>query len=174
YASNALVNKSKSTLIPLTANASRVELPDQAKFNLLLDTQSNITILAFTVDTRGNSDKVLWSNTIKKIKDKIQDLSQRNLSFKGKILATKMLLISKIWYSAYLLPPTRKQLNEIDSLIKKWIKNNSQMLSQYSVFQRNYEQGGLAASILKDMLDARLLIILLKLLTSNTLPFRLL
>ncbi|CAG8486803.1 9546_t:CDS:2 [Ambispora leptoticha] len=39
---------------------------------------------------------------------------------------------------------------------------------QYSVFQCNYKQGGLAAPILKDMLDARLLTILLKLLTSNT------
>ncbi|CAG8587178.1 1145_t:CDS:1, partial [Ambispora leptoticha] len=167
-ASNAQVNKSKSTLIPLTANANRVELTDQSRFNLQTNSQNNITILGFTVDYKGQADRNLWSNTIKKIKNKIQDLSQRNLSFKGKILATKMLLISKIWYSAYLLPPTRKQLNEIDSLIKGWIKSNSRMLPQYSIFQLSYEQGGLSAPVLKDMLDARLLTILIKLLTSNT------
>ncbi|CAG8592407.1 858_t:CDS:2 [Ambispora leptoticha] len=42
------------------------------------------------------------------------------------------------------------------------------MLPQYSVFQRNYEQGGLTASILKNMLDSRLLSIWLKLLTSTS------
>ncbi|CAG8650242.1 7277_t:CDS:2, partial [Ambispora leptoticha] len=36
------------------------------------------------------------------------------------------------------------------------------------VFQLSYEQGGLTAPILKDMLDARLLSIWLKILTSNS------
>ncbi|CAG8603075.1 13816_t:CDS:1 [Ambispora leptoticha] len=167
-ASNAIINKAKSTLIPLTNIARRVELPNQNRFKLSSEDQNSFTILGYTVDIEGHPAKTLWSEVTKKIKNRIQDLTLRNLSFKGKILASKTLLISKIWYLAYLLPPTRKQLNEINSLITNWIKKNSRMLPQYSTFQLSTEQGGLAAPILKDMLDVRLLSIWIKLLSSNT------
>ncbi|CAG8577902.1 13466_t:CDS:2 [Ambispora leptoticha] len=130
-ATNALVNKSKSTFIPFTANASKVELSDQSRFNLLVDTQSNITILGFMVNSKGEPNKALWSNTIKKIKNKIQDLS----------LSEKSLLQGK--------------------------DSRNQNVTSFKDLH-NYEQGGLSASILKDMLDARLLTILLKLFTSNS------
>ncbi|CAG8650344.1 471_t:CDS:2, partial [Ambispora leptoticha] len=48
------------------------------------------------------------------------------------------------------------------------IKKNSRMLPQYSTFQLSTKQGGLSAPILKDMLDARLLSIWIKLLSSNS------
>ena len=41
------------------------------------------------------------------------------------------------------------------------------MLPRYSVFQQSYEQKGLQAPIVGDMLDARLISVWKKLLTSN-------
>src|SRR5260364_174116 len=85
----------KLSLIPLTSNANRVELPDQQKFKILNNDQEYFTILGYSMDNRGNPNKTLWSKMMKKIKNKIEELSRRNLSFKGKILATKTLLLSK-------------------------------------------------------------------------------
>ena len=92
---------------------------------------------------------------------------QRNLSLKGKILIAKSLIISRIWYTAYLLPPNRKQITEINRLITLWIKGTSRMLPRYSVFQLSLDHQGLEAPIIRDMLDTRLLTVWIKLLTGN-------
>jgi hypothetical protein len=165
-ASNALINKRKTLLIPLTENAKRVHLANSETLQIHKDNNS-LTILGYEIDIKGNSSKEIWHDTIKKIKKKLNYLSMQNLSFKGKILLIKSLVISKMWYLSYLLPPSRKQLNDINSEITKWVKNNSRMLPRYSTFQLNQEQCGLDAPILKDMLDTRLISIWIKLLSKN-------
>ncbi|CAG8646627.1 4686_t:CDS:2, partial [Ambispora leptoticha] len=70
-ASNAIINKSKSTLILLTDNARRIELPNQPGFKLLNESQNTFTVLGYEIDTNGQSDKTLWANMTKKIKNKI-------------------------------------------------------------------------------------------------------
>ena len=70
---------------------------------------------------------------------------------------------------AYLLPPSRKQLDKINTLIANWIKNKSKLLPKYSTFQLDYNREGLDASVLKDMLDARLTSIWIKLLSADSL-----
>ena len=154
-------------LIPLTENARRVQLLGMENFQTKAP-DSIITILGYETNIEETSSKDLWQKMTKKIKKKIDHLSTRNLSFKGKILVAKTLLISKIWYLAYLLPPSRKQLNELSSIITKWIKNKSKMLPRYSIFQADEKLGGLRAPILKDLLDARLLSIWIKLLSENS------
>ena len=167
-ASNASINKSKTILLPITDNARRIELPNQSEFKAIDQNQDSITILGYEINMKGEPSKKLWAEMLKKIKNKIQFLAQRNLSLQGKILVAKTLLISKIWYLSYLLPPSRKQLGEINKLITNWIKNKSRMLPQPSTFQRSYEQGGLAAPILRDLLDARLISVFIKLFSSES------
>jgi hypothetical protein len=116
-ASNSRINKTKSILAPLTVNARRIELPDMNSFKLLENENTSFKILGFEIDSKGNINKDLWPLLTKRIQKNIQNLSSRNLSFKGKILIAKSLLVSKIWYTAYLLPPSRKQLNIINALI---------------------------------------------------------
>ena len=142
------------------------ELPNQQNFKIASNNDS-LRILGYEVDSRGNPKKRLWEELTDSIKCKIEKLKSRNLSFKGKILIAKALSVSKIWYLAYLLPPSRKQLDKINILISGWIKNKSKMLPKYSTFQLNLEKGGLAAPVLKDILDSRLTSIWIKLLTSN-------
>src|SRR6185295_7540263 len=160
-ATNAKINQDKSIIIPLTNMARSEELPNQQNFKIASNNDS-LRILGYEVDSRGNPKKRLWEELTDSIKYKIEKLKLRNLSFKGKILIAKALLISKIWYLAYLLPLSRKQLDKINTLISGWIKNKSRMLPKYLTFQLDYERGGLAAPVLKDTLDSRLTSVWLK------------
>src|ERR1043166_4576973 len=98
----------------------------------------------------------------------LNKLAERNLSLRDKIILAKSLVLSKIWYAAYLLTPNRKQCAEINNLIVKWIKGNSRMLPWYATFQKNYEEGGLGAPVIQNLLKARLVMIWKQLCTSNT------
>jgi len=166
-ASNAKVNKSKTVLVPLTTAAQGLNLPGEDEFKRLTEGEP-IAILGYKVDGRGNPIKRLWEDLAGTIQDKIKSMANRNLSFKGRILISKSLFISKMWYLAYLVPPKRKQLYLFNNIIMEWIKNRSRMLPRYSTFQQGYDQGGLAAPILKDALDARLITVFIKLWTSDS------
>lgn len=63
----------------------------------------------------------------------------------------------------------QKHIAKINRLITFLIKNNSRMLSRYLVCQQSYEQGGLQAPIISNILEARILLVWLKLLFKNTL-----
>jgi hypothetical protein len=123
-ASNAKINKTKTKLVPLTPTARRVELHNEDQF-IKLEEQDTITILGYNVLINGQPKKDLWATTTNKLKGSLDKLSNRNLSFKGKILIANSLILSKIWYSAYLLPPNRKQVAEINRIISFWIKGSS-------------------------------------------------
>ncbi|CAG8828120.1 2400_t:CDS:2, partial [Gigaspora rosea] len=73
------------------------------------------------------------------------------------------------WYAAYILTPNRKQLSELNDIISNWIKNKSKMLSKYVKFQEDYTDGGLRAPILKNLMDARLVMMWKKLYTRASL-----
>jgi len=123
--------------------------------------------LGYNILTNGQPKKDLWTTTINKLKKSLDKLLNRNLSFKGKILIAKSLILSKIWYSAYLLPPSKKQVAEINRIMTLWIKGTSRMLPRYSTFQQSTELAGLQAPVIGDMLDARLITVWMRLLTSN-------
>ncbi|CAG8693207.1 9961_t:CDS:2, partial [Ambispora leptoticha] len=134
-ASNAKINESKTKLVPLMVMARRVEL---------------------------KGDRTTVITNIKNLTDKF---SQRNLSFRKKILVANSLILARIWYAAYLLPLSRKQVAEINRLITIWIKNNSRMLPRYLTFQLSYQYGGLQAPVVSNMLDARMLTVWIRLTT---------
>ncbi|CAG8774656.1 869_t:CDS:2, partial [Ambispora leptoticha] len=90
---------------------------------------------------------------------------QEAITILGKILVANSLILARIWYAAYLLPPNRKQVAEINRLITIWIKSNFRMLPRYATFQLPYEHGGLQAPIVNNMLDARMLMVWTRLTT---------
>jgi len=165
-ASNAKINKTKSVLVPLTYNAQHIEHLEAKKFKMLSDNEP-VRALGYELDSQGRISKNTWPEMILKVKAMLEKLSQRNLSIKGRILIIKTLVLSKIWYVAYLAPPSRKQLTEIDNLVRGWIKNSCKILPRYTILQQDYKYGGLNAPIIKDLVDARLITIFIKLLTSN-------
>jgi hypothetical protein len=167
-ASNARINKLKTNLMPLTNTARSIKLSEEACFKKLRK-QDNITVLGYNITANGTPKKTLWQEAINKLKLNLEKLTYRNLSLKGKIILANSLLLSKIWYVAYLTPPNKKQVAEINRLITFWIKGNSKMLPRYSTFQQSYEQGGLQAPIVGNLLEARLLSVWTKLISSNLL-----
>jgi hypothetical protein len=115
-ASNAKINKNKTKLVPLTCTDHRVELENESHFMKTTE-QETLTILGYEVNTKGIPKKDLWTATIAKIKKTLEKLSNRNLSFRGKILLAKALILSRIWYAAYLIPLNKKQIAEINRLM---------------------------------------------------------
>ncbi|CAG8742625.1 13106_t:CDS:1, partial [Ambispora leptoticha] len=167
-ASNAKINESKTKLVPLTVMARRVELTKENQFTKVAE-QEAITILGYEIYSDGTPKKDLWTTVVTKIKSLTEKFSQRNLSFREKILVANSLILARIWYAAYLLPPSRKQVAEINRLVTIWIKNNSRMLPRYSTFQLPYKHGGLQAPIVSNMLDARMLTVWSRLTTGDCL-----
>ena len=68
---------------------------------------------------------------------------------------------------ATLLPPSSKQIVELNKIIMKSIKCDTNILPRYSIFQQSYSTFGLQAPVLSDILIARKVNIWIKLLTGN-------
>ncbi|CAG8480860.1 25629_t:CDS:1 [Dentiscutata erythropus] len=133
----------------------------------LLKQDETISILGYSVNDKGYAPSSLWPNTIQKLKQILDNLNTQNLSLKGRILTVNTLIISRIWYTATLLPPSYKQISELNKLISKSIKYNSNVLPRYSIFQQAHSSYGLQAPVLTDILMARMINTWIKLLTGN-------
>src|SRR6266487_7195846 len=81
---------------------------------------------------------------INRMKSKIDQVSQRNLSIRGKVLVTKSLILSKIWYFVPAAPPNHKIKHEITSLISKYIRSLA-ILPVYSELTEHIMLGGMSS-----------------------------
>ncbi|CAG8764443.1 1692_t:CDS:2, partial [Ambispora leptoticha] len=61
-----------------------------------------------------------------------------------------------IWPNLIGRPPSYKQVKVLNELISNWIKDKSRTLPRMSIYQQDYEFGGLKAPIIEHMMDARL------------------
>ena len=167
-ASNAKINKIKTKIIPLTPTAERVVLRNEDQFKKVPE-QETFKILGYEINRNGLAKKDLWSQVIASMKRRIEKLKLRDLSYKGKILIANALILSKVWYAAYILNPSRKHIAEINGIISEWIKTKSRMVPKYATFQKDFKKGGLRAPIMKNLMDARLLTIWKRLCNSTSL-----
>ncbi|CAG8672704.1 3429_t:CDS:1, partial [Paraglomus brasilianum] len=134
-ASNASINKNKTKLIPLTIIADGTKLKDQEQFTKIGE-GNTVRILGYEVQANGLPKRDMWTKIIKQMEKNLERLSGRNLTFVGKILMANALVLSKIWYGAYLAPPTGKQIATINELLARWIKGKSKMLPRWTTFQK--------------------------------------
>jgi len=103
---------------------------------------------------------------INRIKSKINQISQRNLSIRGRVLVTKSLILSKIWYFVPAAPPNHKIKHEITSLISKYIRSSA-ILPAYSELTEHIILGGMSAPDVSNSINAILAKQFLALLTSK-------
>jgi len=103
-ASNAKINKDKTKLVPLTPTVERVVLRNENLYKKVLE-QEAVKVLGYEVNRDSSAKKELWAKVITNMKKQIEKLKSRDLSFKGKILVAKVLILSKVWYTAYILNP---------------------------------------------------------------------
>ncbi|CAG8780011.1 4245_t:CDS:2, partial [Gigaspora rosea] len=119
-------------------NARRVELKGESQYEKA-DEQETIKVLGCDLQIDGSPQKDLWTLAIKKMKSSLETYGKRNLSYREKILVAKALILSKIW------------------IISQWIKGKSRMLPRFMMFQKPSEKFRLKALIVKDMLEAWML-----------------
>src|SRR5579883_1652300 len=97
----------------------------------------------------------------------MKTLATRNLSLKGRVLISNMLLASKIWYTSYIFPPTASQRDRIQHTINIWAKKNSRILPSPLNFQLPIAQGGWNLVNIKASIMARQTMMASKLMFSN-------
>src|SRR6185312_6482190 len=78
---------------------------------------SSLNILGFTLPINSSNSNSLWSSLQQKLTSRANSLSSRNLSLKGKILLTKSLLLSKVWYFTPICPPSLNTQRSIQTII---------------------------------------------------------
>src|SRR6266496_3050347 len=90
---------------------------------------------------------------ISRMKSKIDHVSHRNLSIRGKILVAKSLILSKIWYFVPAAPPNYKIKHEIISLVSKYIRSSA-ILPAYSVLTEQIMLGGMSSPDVSNSINA--------------------
>ncbi|CAG8752400.1 12844_t:CDS:2, partial [Dentiscutata erythropus] len=94
-ASSARINNQKTQIVPLTIIARRANLLDIIDFKVIEESDT-FKLLGYEIYANGQPKKNLWPSTITKLKDILSKLIARNLSFKGRILIVKSLILSRI------------------------------------------------------------------------------
>jgi hypothetical protein len=67
-------------------------------------------ILGIPWNKKGACGDTYWKKTIGKIDETIEKWEDRRLSFVGKVLVIKTVLLSKLWYGARVVILTKKKL----------------------------------------------------------------
>ena len=142
FISNAKINETKSKLLFLSSPSQRI-LQSALPFTPIEENE-RITFLGLPIINRTFSSTILWKEITSLMKNKFESLSQRNLSIRGRVLATKSLVYSKAWYYTVVLPPNFKTKKTISSITSQFIRNSS-LLPAYQKLSLPLTKGGIAA-----------------------------
>ena len=108
------INISKSSLLPLSPSTFSPP-PNSPPLT------NSLNILGVIIPIDDVNTRSLWSSLSRKISSSISFLSDRNLSFRGRILVTKSLVLSKVYYHIPICPPPPYIISSIQSTINKFI-----------------------------------------------------
>ena len=119
------INLQKSSLYPLSPLTFPF-IPNSPPIS------SNLSILGFNLPINSLNTDSLWSNLQHKLINHSNLLSSRNLSLKGKVLISKSLLLSKLWYYAPICPPPPNFIKSIQKIINNFIWGTSHIHPSFS------------------------------------------
>ncbi|CAG8755202.1 28360_t:CDS:2, partial [Dentiscutata erythropus] len=157
---NELIPILKQVFNEILSTSLNSILPED-KYPELEENQQN-RVLGFYIDKKGRNAKDLWQKKIKDIEEAIHKVDKINKSTNEKKLSSEgrkqivRTFLSKIWHTSYLQPPTNREIIKLSTIIAQWI--NYKCLTRNDIFNQ-----------LKDMFNARLGIIWIKLLSSDCL-----
>ena len=106
-------------------------------------------MLGFSLPITPLTTDSLWNSIIQKVKSHASSLSSRNLSIKGRVLISKSLLLSKIWYYATICPPPPNILTSLQSTINNFIWNNSKIHPRFEIATLPIKHGGISLPDIK-------------------------
>lgn len=121
-ASGAKIHKHKTVGLYLGAWKNKTPL-----FKDISWTKTNVKTLGIHHGYEIN-ETAIWMEKINKIKSCIQIWKTRDLSYVGKVLIIKSLLVSQIGYLADIKPVPNNVIKEIESLIWNFLWKNKQPL----------------------------------------------
>jgi len=161
-ATGGFINIQKSSLFLVSPSSPFPTPPNSPPIS------SSLGILGFTLPITPSNTNSLWSSLITKIKNRAASLSSRSLSLKGRVLISKTLLLSKIWYYATLCPPPSNIITSLQSIINTFIWNNSKTHPRFEIASLPVSQGGISIPDIKLELRIRHAKLISK--TFDTLP----
>jgi len=131
------INLQKSSIFPLSPLSFPSLPPDSPPI------VSSLNILGFLLPINSSNTSILWQSLLHKIRHCLSTLSFRHLSLKGRILVTKSLILSKVWYQVPISPPPADIQRTIQSLINSYIWNKSHVHPSFEVATLPLLSGGI-------------------------------
>jgi hypothetical protein len=162
-ASNAKINFDKSKLLQLNGKSTQHSFT--SPFTNLQENET-ITSLGFPIKNGKLDYKGLWTKLTSRMKTKIEQVSHRNLSIRGRVLVTKSLVLSKMWYFIPVAPPNHKIKHEITSMVSKYIRSST-ILPAYAEMSNHLMMGGMSSPNISNSITAILAKQFIALLTSK-------
>jgi hypothetical protein len=119
--SGAVVNWGKSALTPLSNLPPMQNTPFDIK-----PVNTPLTTLGFTFPLNEFNNNNTWEGKIAVMNQKMAEIGYRkSLTFAGRVLVCKSLILSKAWYIATLIAPSNQQIKTIQSMVWKFIFGKS-------------------------------------------------
>lgn len=113
-----IVNWDKTTVIPLSP----------MHYNPPPDTpppsNSPLKTLGIILPLNSTNIDTLWQELIQKVRNRASSIRTRNLSLRGRVLAAKALLLSKVWYHTTVAPPPPNLRIQLNNILKDVIWHN--------------------------------------------------
>jgi hypothetical protein len=101
------------------------------------------TLLGIPWDKNGACGEIFWPKTITKIKTAAEKWEGRRLSFVGKVLVIKTMLLSKLWYGARLINISKKFAKQVERVIFKFLWSGKAETIKRSSLVRDPKDGGI-------------------------------
>ncbi|KAK6167008.1 hypothetical protein SNE40_021121 [Patella caerulea] len=138
--SGALINKSKSELLPI----GKSEYLDYA-YNIDVKIVSDaIEILGvYLGPNRKVCSSLNWDSKVSKIKQLLGLWSRRRITLAGKVTVIQSLLLSKLWYTASVIPLPDAVEREITSLVNKFLWRGKPPRVKHTTLVKTKADGGL-------------------------------
>ena len=137
------INTQKSSLLPISPSPLFIPPSNSPPIS------SHLDMLGFSLPITPLTTDSLWNSIIQKVKSHASSLSSRNLSIKGRVLISKSLLLSKIWYYATICPPPTNVLTSLQSTINNFIWNNSKIHPRFEIATLPIKHGGISLPDIK-------------------------
>ena len=149
-ATGARFNNEKSKGFWLGPNKGRTDQPIQIEWS-----NNKIKILGYTFghDEKDN-ELENWEKTIEKINKSIKQWASLQLSLIGKKMIINQVLLSKIWYLAYVTTPPKKVINRINRMIYDFLWNYKKIRVSRNTITQPIQKGGLGILDLETQCDA--------------------
>jgi len=119
--SGAVVNWGKSALTPLS-NAT----PIQHTPFTIMNIQDPPDALGFSFPLNAHNNNITWERKINGLNQILAEMgSRKSLTYAGRVLVCKTLILSRIWYVATVIAPSPSQIKQLQSMVWKFIFGKS-------------------------------------------------